>query len=181
MKNSVLSKLLAGIGMMIGLMFSVACSSGDDDVDPTPDPEPKSETEQLIQTYLEPGSEERPSWTMDISLYQQFEQTMAMQVVPQYFLKDYVGDGDLVAAFIGDQVRAVTAPEKTAGHYYFPLVIAGNGSEGTLIVKYYCSKLHRIYTSLVKYKFDADYRPTDLGEPLELIFDWDIYYFYEED
>ena len=116
--------------------------------------------EQRVKECLEPGNEARPSWTVDNSLYDQYEQTMAVKVVPQEFLHDYISDDDLCCATIGGQIRAV--------------VNAGNGNEGKVSISYYCNKLKRIYTAKDWVYFNTDLTPSAMGDPFEVVFYEDI-------
>ena len=176
MKKNRISQVLAGVAMMAALLLTAACSSDDSS---TTKPEPQPETpvdpmEQRIKECTAPGSDAKPSWVMDNSLYDQFEQTMAVQVVPQQFLKEYISDDDMICATIGGQTRGFSGAEKTDGKYYFPLVVAGNGNEGKVTISYYCNKLKRIYTAKDWVAFNTDLTPTFLGEPIEIVFFADI-------
>ena len=180
MKKNRISQVLAGVAMVAALLLTVACSCDDSTTtDPVPQPDPDTPVvdpmEQRIKECTAPGSDARPSWVMDTSLYDQFEQTMAIQVVPQKFLEEYISDDDLICAMAGDQIRALSGAEKTDGKYYFPLVVAGNGNEGKVTICYYCSQLKRIYTTNDWVTFNADLTPTDFGAPLEIVFFKDIY------
>lgn len=172
MKKNRIIQMLAGAVMVTALLLTVACSSDHNDEDI---PEiPTNPTEERIKEYLTPGTDERPSWVMDNSLYKQYEQAMSIQVVPQNFLTSYVSEDDLMCATIGDQVRAVAAPEAYGDQFYFPLVIAGKGNEGSIDLAYYCSKLNRIYIAKDWHAFDSDYSPTQHGSPYEIIFYKDV-------
>ena len=174
MKKNRISQVIAGVAMTATLLLTVACSSNNDD--DTPQPTPTNPMEQRIKECLTPGSDERPSWTMDKSLYEQLELTMSAQVVPQKFLKVFISDDDMMCATIGGQIRAVTAAEKTDGQYYFPLVIVSNGgNEGDVLISYYCSKLKRIYKAAKGWSFSVNMIPTQGGEPLEVVFYEDIW------
>lgn len=190
MKNRILH-ILAGVTIAATLLLTTACSSSDDDEvkkpedeqpipDPEPDPEPADPMEEHIKQLTAPGTDERPSWTMDNSLYDQYELTMSLQVTPQKFLSEYISDDDLVCAMIGGEVRALTGAEKTDGIYYFPLVVASNGNEGFVSISYYCSALKRIYTAQNWSQFNADITPTFMGDPIEIIFDQDVYNWWME-
>jgi hypothetical protein len=177
MKKNRISQVLAGVAVMAALLLATACSS-DDSTSTTPEPTPDipvvDPMEERVKACLAPGDEARPSWAMDNSLYDEYEQTMAVKVVPQTFLQDYISDDDLLCATIGDQVRAVSNAEKTNGKYYFALVVAGNGNEGKVTLSYYCSKLKRIYTAKDWVNFNMDLTPSALGEPFEVVFYEDI-------
>ena len=165
MNKNRIFQMLAGAVMVTALLLTVACSSDNHDEDLPTDP-----TEQRIKEYLTPGTDERPSWEKDDSLYMQYEQSMSIQVVPQAFLTSYISEDDLMCATIGDQVRAVSGPEENEGEFYFPLVIAGKGNEGNVDLAYYCSKLNRIYIAKDWHAFDSDFSPTKHGLPYEIVF-----------
>jgi hypothetical protein len=177
MKKNRITQVLAGVAIMAALLLTAACSS-DDSTSTTPEPKPDTPEvdpmEQRIKECLEPGNEARPSWTMDNSLYELYEQTMAVKVVPQKFLQDYISDDDLLCATIGNQVRAVSNAKKTNGKYYFALIVAGNGNEGNVTINYYCSRLKRMYIAKDWVEFNTDLTPSFLGDPFEVVFYEDI-------
>lgn len=173
-------QVLAGVAIVATLLFATACSSSEEEdvkqpEQEQPETEPTDPMEKRIKELTTPGTDERPSWTMNYDLYEQKDQTMSIQVVPQKFLTEYISDDDLMCAMIGGEVRALTGTEQTNGQYYFPLVIAGNGNEGMVSISYYCSSLKRIYTLANWELFDADIIPTYLGRPQEIIFDQEVY------
>lgn len=176
MKKNRISQVLAGVAVMAALLLTAACSS--DSTTTTPEPKPDTPEvdpmEQRVKECLEPENEARPSWTVDNSLYDQYEQAMAVKVVPQKFLQDYISDDDLFCATIGGQIRAVSNAEKTNGQYYFALVIAGNGNEGKVTMSYYCNRLKRIYTAKDWVYFNTDLTPSNMGDPFEVVFYEDI-------
>ena len=177
MKKNRISQVIAGVAVMAALLLTAACSS-DGSTSTTPEPKPdtpeEDPMEQRVKECLEPGNEARPSWTVDNSLYDQYEQTMAVKVVPQEFLHDYISDDDLCCATIGGQIRAVANAGKTNGQYYFALVVAGNGSEGKVTINYYCNKLKRIYTAKDWVDFNDKLTPSNMGDPFEVVFYEDI-------
>lgn len=78
--------------------------------------------------------------------YRQFEFTMSLQVQLGDTLVNFQSKQDLMCVTINNEVRAVAGPGSTLGEVYYPLTIAGNGSEGAMTLNYYCDSLHRIYT-----------------------------------
>ena len=148
MKHKIISiVMLAALTLVVG-----ACSDDKDD-----EKEPVN-VEPAVPEYLTPGTDERPDWTAPD--YTQFEFNMSLQVQLGDTLVNFQSENDLVAAFISEDVRAVTGPEVTAGEIYYPLSIAANGTDDTVILKYYCDKLHRIYTISNWATFDSSAPPT---------------------
>ncbi|MBO6190090.1 MAG: hypothetical protein J6N92_04675 [Alloprevotella sp.] len=128
------------------LLALAACGSDDEPVPTTP-------------VYLQQGGDVRPtSWQApDYSL---FELTMSVQVQLGDTLAHYQSEQDLMCAKVDNEVRAVTGPRTTMNVVYFPLTIAGNGSERTITLQYYCDRLHRIFTIPDWTNFDAAAAPT---------------------
>ena len=118
-----------------------------------------SENEPVVPSYLKPGTDVRPTnWTTPAG--ENYELWMSLQVQLGDTLVNFQSENDLVAAFISEDVRAVTGPEVTAGEIYYPLSIAANGTDDTVTLKYYCDKLHRIYTISNWATFDSSAPPT---------------------
>lgn len=148
MKHKIFSiAMLAALTLVVG-----ACSDEKDDEKDPVNPNP------AVPEYLTPGTDERPDWTAPD--YTQFEFNMSLQVQLGDTLVNFQSENDLIAAFISEDVRAVTEPQVTAGEIYYPLSIAANGTDDTVILKYYCDKLHRIYTIPNWAKFDSSAPPT---------------------
>lgn len=125
----------------------------------------KDDNEGDFKQYLKQGKESRPAWEAEEPNYPEFEQTMSVEVTLQEVLLPYASDEDLMCAMIGDEIRAVNGLERTGGQVYFPLVIAGNSDDNFVTLKYYCSKLRRIYTIERWMPFTPGMAPT-LGEKL---------------
>ena len=123
---------MALLAVAVTISFQ-ACSSDDD-------PKPP-----VVPEYLTVGTDQRPlNWQAPD--YWQFELTMSLQVQLGDTLVNFQSERDLMCVTIDNEVRAVTGPESTLGEVYFPLTIAGDGSEGAMTLNYYCDNLHRIYT-----------------------------------
>lgn len=153
---------LAGVALVATLLLT-ACSS-DGDSTPTPPTPPTPE-----KTGPAEGTDLRPTWQAPD--YSTFEgMTMVVQIGIQEELLPYVSANDLMCAQLKGEVRALGTLNETAGQYYFPLSILGNSSEGAVTLKYYCDKLHRIFTVEGWKKFDSTILPTQGGEPYEVKF-----------
>ena len=110
-----------------------ACSSDDESETP------------FVPKSLPTGTDQRPlNWQAPD--YRQFELTMSLQVQLGDTLVNFQSKQDLMCVTINNEIRAVTGPNSTMGEVYFPLTIAGNGSEGAMTLNYYCDNLHRIFT-----------------------------------
>ena len=153
---------LAGVALVATLLLT-ACSS-DGDNTPTPPTPPTPEKTEPAE-----GTDLRPTWQAPD--YSAFEgMTMVVQIGIQEELQPYVSANDLMCAQLKGEVRALGTLHETAGQYYFPLSILGNSSEGAVTLKYYCDKLHRIFTVEGWKKFDSTILPTQGGEPYEVKF-----------
>lgn len=154
-------KIMAGVAFTTTLLIGVASCSNDSD-----DPQPDENT----SSYLKEGNDVRPSWTTPDNLYKDFEFTMSVQVIPQDELLPYLSDDDLMCAVINDEMRAVANMQRTGGEPYFPLLIAGNSASGSVTLKYFCSKLKRIYTISDWMEFTPGISPMKDGKPYSIKF-----------
>lgn len=143
MKKNIFLMLLTALTFTMG-------SCGSDSDESIPD---------SVDERFMPGSDDCPTtWTTPN--YSLFEYCMAVQVQLGDTLATYQSSGDLMCAQIGGEVRAVTAPQSTGGVIFYPLHIAGDGSEQTISLHYYCDQLHRIYTITNWTTFNASAAPT---------------------
>lgn len=142
--------------MLAALAFMAGACSSDDDTDNGGE---SKEPEPTVYEYLTPGSDQRPDWKApDYTLYGGI--TMAVQVQLGDTLAYYQSGGDLMCAKIDGEVRAVTPPQATGGVTYYPLSIAGDGTNMAVSLHYYCDQLHRIFTIKDWATFDASTKPT---------------------
>ena len=144
---------LAGVALVATLLLG-ACSSDDDD----------NQQNQNGSTLTE-GTDVRPSWVVSSDASSMDEWPMSVQIGVQSELLPYVSNADLMCAMINNEVRAVSGLKETGGQYYFMLPIQGNSGEGLVTLKYYCDKLHRIFTVSDWKEFDSTIQPTDQGTP----------------
>ena len=157
-----MKKLLyrAGVALVATLLLG-ACSSSDDDE--------SKETHGTSMT-LEEGTDARPSWVVSYDPNSLDDWPMSVQIGVQSVLLPYASSEDLMCAMMKGEVRAVSALKETGGQYYFMLPIQGNSGEGSVTLKYYCDKLHRIFTVSDWKEFDSTIQPTDQGVPYEVPF-----------
>lgn len=144
---------LAGVALVATLLLG-ACSSDDDD----------NQQNQNGSTLTE-GTDVRPSWVVSSAASSMDEWPMSVQIGVQNELLPYVSNADLMCAMMNNEVRAVSGLKETGGQYYFMLPIQGNSGEGFVTLKYYCDKLHRIFTVNDWKEFDSTIQPTDEGTP----------------
>lgn len=144
---------LAGVALVATLLLG-ACSSDDDD----------NQQNQNGSTLTE-GTDVRPSWVVSSDASSMDEWPMSVQIGVQSELLPYVSNADLMCAMMNNEVRAVSGLKETGGQYYFMLPIQGNSGEGFVTLKYYCDKLHRIFTVSDWKEFDSTIQPTDEGTP----------------
>jgi hypothetical protein len=162
--KKILYSTLAGVALSAALLLC-ACSSSESD-EPKPTDFLDGDTQQT--PILEPGTDARPNWVRPSSM--DFEFSMSLSVSLPTELEPYVGEQDLMAVLVGDEVRAVTGPciakieEDLLIFIDFPLVIFGNGDERDMALKYYCDKLHRIYTIERWADFDPSVAPAGEGQ-----------------
>lgn len=142
MKKSIIA--LAALALL-----AWGCSSDSDSTStpPTP-PSPKE---------IEAGTDARPAW--GAPNYNQFEQTMTVEVQLQDTLKPYATTNDLMAATVGGEVRGMATPIQVDDQWVFPIIVASNNGGENVSLSYYCDKLHRIFT-IEWMKFDANIAPT---------------------
>jgi hypothetical protein len=135
MKKSILA--LAALAFM-----AWGCSTSDDDSAP--------------KGILE-GTDARPTW--QVPNYDLYDQTMNVEVQLQDTLKQYASAADMMCVKVGDEVRAVADGLQYDDEWLFQLTIASNDADISLVLQYYCDKLHRIFT-INWTKFDASVAPT---------------------
>ncbi len=163
--KSIMNKI-AGVAMVATLLLTAACSGSDGDspvTPPSPD-DPSGKKDTIINENLKPGTDAKPDWKVKEGLYFEDEQTMSISVTPQQELAPYTSTDDLMCAVIDGEIKAVTiAYEQSYGVHYFPLVIASNAGGVQITLKYYCSKLHRIYTLNNWMRFNSAISPLEEG------------------
>lgn len=157
---------LAGVAIIATLLLS-ACSNSDEDTGLTP---PTPVNPDSVMPSPAEGNDQRPAWKAPDNPRSYEGMTMTVQIGLQKELLSYVSQEDLVCAMLSGEVRAVSGVKETGGQYYFPLSILGNSGEGAVTLKYYCDKLHRIFTVSDWKTFDPSVEPTVDGVPYEVKF-----------
>lgn len=151
---------LAGVALVATLLLG-ACSSSDDD---------ESKENNGASMTPKEGTDARPSWVVASDPLLQDDWPMSVQIGVQSALLPYVSSEDLMCAMLKGEVRAVSGLKETGGQYYFMLPVLGNSGEGSVTLKYYCDKLHRIFTVSDWKEFDSTIQPTVQGVPYEVPF-----------
>lgn len=151
---------LAGVALVATLLLG-ACSSSDDD---------ESNGNKGASMTPKEGTDTRPSWVVSSDPDSQDDWPMSVQIGVQSALLPYASSGDLMCAMMKGEVRAVSGLKETGGQFYFMLPILGSSSEGFVTLKYYCDKLHRIFTVNDWMEFDSHIQPTVQGVPYEVPF-----------
>ena len=126
------------------------CSSDHDD--------DNSQKNILLSQGLQSGT--RPDWLTQAPNYDLYEQTMtAVDVWLQNELQTYASANDLLCAKVGDEIRGVAQPEQINELWKFTITVGSNETEESIMLYYYCDKLHRIYSTYWM-TFDASIKPS---------------------
>ena len=147
---------LMKLSCLLALTLTVGACSSDDEPQPQTPAESTDSSVPAVPDYLKEGTDSRPDWTKPDS---QFEFTMSVQVQLGDELVNYQSSGDLICATIGGEVRAVVGPSSTAGITHYRLSIPSSGEASKVSLKYYCDRLHRIYTITDWATFDSSASP----------------------
>ena len=144
-------------GMMAALMC--ACSSDDEDTPAGYIVETVSEAPAWQVDYS--GSESRPDWQEPNT--GDYENWSIMLVQLEDALKPYVSGEDLMALFIGGQLRGLTSPATSQGtgsendKGSFVLKAYGNEADQNVVsltLSYYCSQLKQTFSRTVQMRYD---------------------------
>ncbi|MBQ9651943.1 MAG: hypothetical protein IJ635_08075 [Bacteroidaceae bacterium] len=119
-----------------------------------------SDNDDVITKGIAEGTDARPTW--QIPNYDNYEQTMMVEVTLQDPLQTYASAADLMCATIGGEVRGVATPEQVDGKWRFTLIVASNKVGASVDLSYYCDHLHRIFTTSWT-TFDAATVPIGTG------------------
>ncbi|MBP5508583.1 MAG: hypothetical protein J6Y23_12200 [Prevotella sp.] len=147
---------LFGLMMLAALTLMWGCSSSDDNNDD--DVTPAQTALRWTKTQGAPnweidwsGNDSPPQWTAPSP--EKYETWMILMVTLQPELVPYCTDDDLMAAFIDNELRALTGPGVKVGtntkKVSFILKIMGNETADVKVnmtLKYYCSKLKQTFT-----------------------------------
>ena len=150
------------IKLMILLLASLtfgACSSDDDNTSAGYTVETVSQAPAWQVDYS--GSESRPDWQEPNT--GDYENWSIMLVQLEDALKPYVSGDDLMALFIGGQLRGLTSPATSQGtgsendKGSFVLKAYGNEADQNVVsltLSYYCSQLKQTFSRTVQMRYD---------------------------
>jgi hypothetical protein len=141
--------------------MACGCTSSDDEQHNPEEIVPKDTTFVIQQ-----GSDERPTWQSPD--YAQYGPTMSVFLYLQPELLPYSSSQDLLCAIVGGEVRGVA--DFDSDNNGFALTIAGNDSDETISLNYYCDRLHRIFTLSNWTIFNSDIAPLGTGATYKPIF-----------
>ena len=133
---------------IIGALALVACHDDDEDI----------VIEEVIPTY------EKPDWKVDTS--NQYPVSMSAIVTLSQELLANQSDGDMLAAFIGEECRGVGMIQEYGNKKSYFILIKGEGSEqAKLSFKYYNAKNSYLYKTDAFLSFITDTRYGSVDEP----------------
>ena len=150
------------IKLMILLLASLtfgACSSDDDNTSAGYTVETVSQAPAWQVDYS--GNESRPDWQEPNT--GDYENWSIMLVQLEDALKPYVSGDDLMALFIGGQLRGLTSPATSQGtgsendKGSFVLKAYGNEADQNVVsltLSYYCSQLKQTFSRTVQMRYD---------------------------
>ncbi len=101
-----------------------------------------------------------PTWTPPN--YDDYEQTMTIEIQLQDKLQSSASEQDLLCAMINNEVRGLTEPKWVDGKWVFILTVGANSTGEPVSLSYYCSKRKAIYT-IGWMQFDPTTPPTGSG------------------
>lgn len=119
-----------------------------------------SDNDEVTAKVIPEGTDARPTW--QAPNYDNYEQTMAVEVTLQDTLLSYASASDLMCATIGGEVRGVSTPKLVDGKWRSTLIVASNDAGVSINLSYYCDRLHRIFTTTWT-TFDATTVPIGTG------------------
>ncbi len=109
------------------------------------------------------GDAQAPQWNDPDKAVYPTSMTAVVRLTP--ILETLADDGDMMAAFIGDECRGVAQTVRSNGARLFFLHVKAPSSEnGNVELRYYSAAARRIYTSVaadVKYEIDKIYGTAD--------------------
>lgn len=152
--------------LVLGALAFVAggCSKSSDD--PT-EQDPNQEQQGVKLVNIKEGNDVRPDWAYPN--FNNYEQTMTVEVRIQDELQPYASQEDLLCATINGEIRGLTTPNLVEDVWSFPITVGSNENAQNIILSYYCDKLHRIFTAEWT-TFDPTLSPTGEGGLYEPVF-----------
>lgn len=111
------------------------------------------------------GGAARPSWTLDVG---EFEQSMTLTISADFDGAPSGDDGDLVAAFVGDELRGVAQPSDVGGASRFFLTVYGRQPGEPVSFRAFDAAQKRLTESTSMVLFQPDANVGTASEPYSL-------------
>ncbi|MBP3251302.1 MAG: hypothetical protein J6M25_01485 [Prevotella sp.] len=151
--------IIYSVAILLASLTFGACSSDDDNTSAGYTVETVSQAPAWQVDYS--GSESRPDWQEPNT--GDYENWSIMLVQLEDALKPYVSGDDLMALFIGGQLRGLTSPATSQGagsesdKGSFVLKAYGNEADQNVVsltLSYYCSQLKQTFSRTVQMRYD---------------------------
>ena len=151
--------IIYSVAILLASLTFGACSSDDDNTSAGYTVETVSQAPAWQVDYS--GSESRPDWQEPNT--GDYENWSIMLVQLEDALKPYVSGEDLMALFIGGQLRGLTSPATSQGtgsendKGSFVLKAYGNEADQNVVsltLSYYCSQLKQTFSRTVQMRYD---------------------------
>ena len=151
--------IIYSVAILLASLTFGACSSDDDNTSAGYTVETVSQAPAWQVDYS--GSESRPDWQEPNT--GDYENWSIMLVQLEDALKPYVSGDDLMALFIGGQLRGLTSPATSQGtgsendKGTFVLKAYGNEADQNVVsltLSYYCSQLKQTFSRTVQMRYD---------------------------
>lgn len=151
--------IIYSVAILLASLTFGACSSDDDNTPAGYTVETVSQAPAWQVDYS--GSESRPDWQEPNT--GDYENWSIMLVQLEDALKPYVSGEDLMALFIGGQLRGLTSPATSQGtgsendKGSFVLKAYGNEADQNVVsltLSYYCSQLKQTFSRTVQMRYD---------------------------
>ena len=151
--------IIYSVAILLASLTFGACSSDDDNTSAGYTVETVSQALAWQVDYS--GSESRPDWQEPNT--GDYENWSIMLVQLEDALKPYVSGDDLMALFIGGQLRGLTSPATSQGagsesdKGSFVLKAYGNEADQNVVsltLSYYCSQLKQTFSRTVQMRYD---------------------------
>ena len=114
-----------------------------DDPEPVPVPKPV-ERPQWSVDYT--GNDSEPAWAGQVPPSGKYQFSMTAAVTLSDYLGQFADDGDIIAAFVGNECRGSVKSQVYDGKRLFLLHIRGNADESQKVtLKYYSARNRHIY------------------------------------
>ena len=148
--------------LLFGMLAALLCACSSDDDDNTPAGYTVETVSQAPAWQVDySGNESRPDWQEPNP--SDYENWSIMLVQLEDALKPYVSGDDLMALFIGGQLRGLTSPATSQGtgsendKGSFVLKAYGNEADQNVVsvtLSYYCSQLKQTFSRTVQMRYD---------------------------